>query len=50
MSTRVTGKEAKEWASEHLWGNCSSLYTPFSGPAGDDIDFEALRAVAELCL
>lgn len=46
----VTGKEAKDWAAEHLWGNCSSLYTPFCGPDGDDIDFEALRALVRHCL
>src|ERR1700676_4479734 len=50
VPTRVTGKEAKEWASQHLWGNCSSLYTPFSGPDGDDIDFDALRALVRYCL
>ena len=50
MPTRVTGKEAKQWAVEHLWGNCSSLYTPFSGRDGDDIDFEALRALVRHCL
>ena len=50
VATPVTGKEAKDWASEHLWGNCSSLYTPFSGPDGDDIDFEALRALVRHCL
>ena len=41
MATPVTGKEAKDWASQHLWGNCSSLYTPFSGLDGDDIDYDA---------
>jgi 4-hydroxy-tetrahydrodipicolinate synthase len=50
VPTRVAGKEAKEWASQHLWGNCSSLYTPFSGPDGDDIDFDALRALVRYCL
>ena len=50
MPTRVTGKEAKQWAVEHLWGNCSSLYTPLSGRDGDDIDFEALRALVRHCL
>src|ERR1700743_51768 len=50
VPTRVTGKEAKQWAAEHLWGNCSSLYTPFSGRDGDVIDFEALRALVRHCL
>jgi 4-hydroxy-tetrahydrodipicolinate synthase len=42
--------EAKSWAQEHLRGNCSSLYTPFSGRDGDDIDYEALRALVRHCL
>ena len=50
MATPVTGKEAKDWASQHLWGNCSSLYTPFSGTDGDDIDYDALRALVRHCL
>ena len=50
MVTAVTGKEAKDWASEHLWGNCSSLYTPFCGLDGDEIDYEALRALVRHCL
>ena len=40
--TGVTGKEAKDWASEHLRGNCSSLYTPYCCLAGDDIDYEGV--------
>ena len=50
MVTGVTGKEAKDWASEHLRGNCSSLYTPFCGLDGDEIDYEALRALVRHCL
>jgi 4-hydroxy-tetrahydrodipicolinate synthase len=42
--------EAKDWAGEHLRGNCSSLYTPFSGLDGDDIDYDALRALVRYCL
>jgi 4-hydroxy-tetrahydrodipicolinate synthase len=48
--TGVTAKEAKDWASEHLRGNCSSLYTPFCGLDGDDIDYDALRALVRHCL
>jgi 4-hydroxy-tetrahydrodipicolinate synthase len=48
--TGVTAKEAKDWASEHLWGNCSSLYTPFCGLDGDEIDYGALRALVRHCL
>ncbi len=50
VATPVTGKEAKDWASQHLWGNCSSLYTPFCGADGDDIDYDALRALVRHCL
>ncbi|WP_330254994.1 dihydrodipicolinate synthase family protein [Nocardia sp. NBC_00565] len=46
----VKAKEAKEWAHESLRGNCSSLYTPFSGLDGDDIDYDALRALVRHCL
>ncbi len=46
----TTAKEAKDWAREHLRGNCSSLYTPFSGVDGDDIDYDALRALVRHCL
>ena len=45
----VTAAEAKEWAREHLRGNCSSLYTPFSGRDGDEIDYAALRALVRHC-
>jgi 4-hydroxy-tetrahydrodipicolinate synthase len=50
VPTSVSGKDAKDWAAAHLRGNCSSLYTPFSGPDGDDIDFDALRALVRHCL
>jgi len=46
----ATATEAKEWAREHLRGNCSSLYTPFSGRDGDEIDYAALRALVRHCL
>lgn len=46
----ATGAEAKEWAREHLRGNCSSLYTPFSGKDGDEIDYDALREAVRYCL
>jgi 4-hydroxy-tetrahydrodipicolinate synthase len=46
----VTAAEAKEWAREGLRGNCSSLYTPFAGKDGDEIDHEALRALVRHCL
>jgi 4-hydroxy-tetrahydrodipicolinate synthase len=46
----VTSADAKEWAREHLRGNCSSLYTPFSGPDGDEIDYQAIRALVRYLL
>jgi 4-hydroxy-tetrahydrodipicolinate synthase len=46
----VSSADAKEWAPEGLRGNCDSLYTTFSGPDGDDIDFDAMRAVVRHCL
>jgi 4-hydroxy-tetrahydrodipicolinate synthase len=46
----VRATEAKEWARTHLRGNCSSLYTPFTGPDGDDVDYDALRALVRHCL
>jgi 4-hydroxy-tetrahydrodipicolinate synthase len=46
----ATAAEAKDWAREHLRGNCSSLYTPFSGRDGDQIDYAALCALVRHCL
>jgi 4-hydroxy-tetrahydrodipicolinate synthase len=46
----VTSADAKEWAREHLRGNCSSLYTPFSGPDGDEIDYQAIRTLVRYLL
>jgi 4-hydroxy-tetrahydrodipicolinate synthase len=46
----VADSDAKAWAREHLRGNCSSLYTPFSGRDGDEIDYEALRTLVRHCL
>nr|MDT0665873.1 dihydrodipicolinate synthase family protein [Micromonospora sp. DSM 115978] len=48
--TIVTAQDAKAWAREHLRGNCSSLYTPFTGRDGDDVDYDALRALVRHCL
>ena len=37
--------DAKDWAAKGgLHGIGDSLYTPFSGTDGDDIDFDAYRA------
>jgi 4-hydroxy-tetrahydrodipicolinate synthase len=43
-------REAREWADGALKGIGDSLYTPFSGPDGDDIDFDAYRALVRYCL
>ena len=38
----VAARDAKEWAaSGGLHGIGNSLYTPFSGTDGDDIDYDA---------
>jgi 4-hydroxy-tetrahydrodipicolinate synthase len=40
-----------EWsANGGLHGIGNSLYTPFSGPDGDDIDYEAYRALVRHCV
>jgi 4-hydroxy-tetrahydrodipicolinate synthase len=46
-----SARDAREWAaSGGLHGIGDSLYTPFSGPDGDDIDYEAYRALIRYCL
>ena len=42
--------EAREWAQQHLRGIADSLITPFSGESGDQIDYEAYRAIVRYCL
>lgn len=42
--------EAREWAHQHLRGIADSLITPFAGEHGDDIDFDAYRAIVRYCL
>src|ERR1700722_17409094 len=42
--------EAREWAQANLRGIADSLITPFSGECGDDIDYEAYRAIIRYCL
>jgi 4-hydroxy-tetrahydrodipicolinate synthase len=43
--------EAREWAAAGgLRGIGDSLYTPFSGPDGDDIDFDAYRELVRYCV
>jgi 4-hydroxy-tetrahydrodipicolinate synthase len=42
--------EAREWAQTHLRGVADSVYTPFSGEWGDEIDYDAYRALVRYCL
>jgi 4-hydroxy-tetrahydrodipicolinate synthase len=44
-------REAKDWAGQGgLHGIGNSLYTPFSGTDGDDIDWDAYRALVRYCV
>jgi 4-hydroxy-tetrahydrodipicolinate synthase len=46
-----TAHEAREWAAHGgLHGIGDSLYTPFSGVDGDDIDYDAYRALVRYCV
>jgi 4-hydroxy-tetrahydrodipicolinate synthase len=42
--------EARQWAQRALRGIGDSLYTPFCGVDGDDIDWEAYRTVVRYCV
>jgi 4-hydroxy-tetrahydrodipicolinate synthase len=44
-------RDAKDWAAHGgLRGIGDSLYTPFSGTDGDDIDWDAYRALVRYCV
>lgn len=45
-----TAKEAREWAHSAIRGIGDSLYTPFTGDAGDDIDWDAYRTLVRYCV
>lgn len=46
-----SAREARDWArSGGLRGIGDSLYTPFSGTDGDDIDWDAYRALVRYCV
>ena len=46
-----TAREARDWAAQGgLHGIGDSLHTPFSGVDGDDIDFDAYRALVRYCV
>ena len=46
----ATAKDAREWAQGAIRGIGDSLYTPFSGDAGDDIDWDAYRTLVRYCV
>src|SRR6478735_2894291 len=46
----ATAKEARAWAHSTLRGIGNSLYTPFSGKDGDDIDWDAYRTLVRYCV
>jgi 4-hydroxy-tetrahydrodipicolinate synthase len=46
----ATARDARAWARTTLRGIGNSLYTPFSGVDGDDIDWDAYRALVRYCV
>ncbi|PRC43163.1 dihydrodipicolinate synthase family protein [Mycobacterium sp. ITM-2017-0098] len=46
----ATAQEARQWARVALRGIGDSLYTPFRGPDGDDIDWDAYRTLVRYCV
>jgi 4-hydroxy-tetrahydrodipicolinate synthase len=46
----VRAHDAKAWAKEELRGICDSLYTPFSGRDGDEVDYDAVRDLVRYTL
>ena len=46
----ATAREARDWAHGGIRGIGDSLYTPFSGPDGDDIDWDAYRTLVRYCV
>src|SRR5690349_24743580 len=46
-----TARHAREWAADGgLRGIGNSLYTPFKGVDGDEIDYDAYRALVRYCV
>src|SRR5215469_1256099 len=46
-----SARDARDWvAADGLHGIGDTLYTPFSGPDGDDIDYDAYRALVRYCV
>ncbi|MDH6242797.1 dihydrodipicolinate synthase family protein [Mycobacterium sp. OTB74] len=46
----ATATEARDWARAALRGIGDSLYTPFSGADGDEIDWDAYRTLVRYCV
>ena len=46
----ATASDARAWARTALRGIGDSLYTPFSGVDGDDIDWDAYRLLVRYCV
>lgn len=46
----ATAREAREWAQSSLRGIGDSLYTPFCGVDGDDIDWDAYATLVRYCV
>lgn len=46
----ANAREARSWAPEALRGIGDSLYTPFAGPDGEDIDWAAYRELVRYCV
>jgi 4-hydroxy-tetrahydrodipicolinate synthase len=46
----ANAKDARQWARNALHGIGDSLYTPFSGRDGDDIDWDAYRTLVRHCV
>ena len=46
----ATADEARAWARGALRGIGDSLYTPFCGEDGDDIDWDAYRTLVRYCV
>ena len=46
----ATAREARDWARQSLRGVGDSLYTPFCGEHGENIDWEAYRRLVRYCV
>ncbi len=46
----ATARDARDWARSTLRGIGNSLYTPFCGTDGDDIDWDAYRTLVRYCV